>query len=149
MEDTRSTYNVYPFKEGYEAAKNIPIGTCATLVEGEGGSNFIVIGHKMLYFGNKMKRSLLNQNQIRDFINHWDGGVQDNYTWSGEPFGLTTKDAFIPFEMDRSAVLFPPRVPSQYKMENLLHVVLTLNGTWDPHRLPLWIARIRHTGMQT
>ena len=78
VEDTGSTCDMYPFKEGYKAAKDVPIGTCATLVEGEGGGNIIVLGHKMLYFGNMMKCSLLNQKQICDFIHHWNGRVHND-----------------------------------------------------------------------
>ena len=80
IEDTGITCDVYPFKDGYAAVRDVPIGTCATLVEGDEGSDFILIGHEMLYFGQELQRSLLNQNQIRAHIRHDHGLVQDDYT---------------------------------------------------------------------
>ena len=62
VEFTGYTCDVYPYKGGYEAAKNIPVATCAMVVEGEDGSDFLLIGHEMLYFGRDMDRSLINQN---------------------------------------------------------------------------------------
>ena len=55
IEDTGFTCDVYPFKEGYDAVRDVPIATCATLVEGDNGADFIVVGHEMLYFGSEMK----------------------------------------------------------------------------------------------
>ena len=55
IEDTGFTCDVYPFKEGYDAVCDVPIATCATLVEGDNGADFIVVGHEMLYFGSEMK----------------------------------------------------------------------------------------------
>ena len=72
----------------------------------KGGSDFIVVGHEMLYFGPEMNRSLLNQNQIRNYIRHERGRLQDDYTRDDEPFGITTADAFIPFDLDGAFVTF-------------------------------------------
>jgi hypothetical protein len=140
IEDTGFVCDVYPFKEGYEAIKNVPIATCATLVEGETGTDFILIGHEMLYFGPDMSRSLLNQNQIRDHIRHDDGRVQDDYTRIDEEFGIRTRDIFIPFQMRGAAVFFESRTPSPSELENLPHVVITSPDKWDPIRRPLRVA---------
>ncbi len=113
IEDTGNMCDVYPFKEGYEAVKDVPVATCATLVEGENGADFILIGHDMLYCGQEMKRSLLNHNQIRDHIRHQQRRVQDNYTRRDEEFGIDTGEIFIPFDLDGSAVFFESRVPTQ------------------------------------
>lgn len=59
VETTGDVSEVNPFKDGYEATKNIPIATCAMLISTEYGSDIILIGHKILYFGNQMQRSLL------------------------------------------------------------------------------------------
>ena len=56
---TGYTCDVYPYKGGYEAAKNIPVATCAMVVEGEDGSDFLLIGHEMLYFGRDMSGDTL------------------------------------------------------------------------------------------
>lgn len=137
IENTGFTCDVFPFKEDYGAVKDVPIATCATLVEGENNSDFILIGHEMLYFGTELQRSLLNQNQIRAYIRHSRGHVQDDYTRLDEPFGITTSEMFIPFCMDGSAVYFESRVPSQHEFETLPHIVLTSKERWDPRARPL------------
>ena len=118
VEPTGHTCDVYAYNERYDAIKDVPIATCATVVPGDNGLDFLLIGHEMLYFGTDMKRSLLNQNQIRHHI-HQDGGViQDDFTRGGD-FGIRTGEAYVPFYMDGSAVSFDSRVPSDLEMETL------------------------------
>lgn len=140
IEDTGFVCDVYPFKDGYEAVKDVPIATCATLVEGENGTDFILIGHEMLYFGHQMDRSLLNQNQIRHHIRHHNGRVQDDYTRTNEEFGIRTSDMFIPFQMRGAAVYFESRTPTPSELENLPHIVITSRDKWDPQQRPLRLA---------
>ena len=137
LEDTGFVCDVYPFKEGYEAIRDVSIATCATLVEGDSGADFILIGHEMLYFGRSMDRSLLNQNQIRDHIRHCDGHLQDDYTRTDEEFGIRTPDMFIPFDMDGIVIYFESRVPSKDELETLPHIVITAKDRWQPHVHPL------------
>ena len=59
------------------------------------GWTYLLIGHEMLYFGNKLNHSLLNQDQIRDHIRHFGGYVQDDFTREDHVFGIKTRDAFI------------------------------------------------------
>ena len=140
IEYTGVTCDVHPFKEGYEAVRDVPIGTCATLVEGETGSDFILIGHEMLYFGPELQRSLLNQNQIRAHIHHEGGIVQDDYTRTDQEFGIHMREMFIPFAMEGAAVYFESRVPTNVEIETLPHIVLTSKDQWDPHTRPLRAA---------
>ena len=132
VEFTGYTCDVYPYKGGYEAAKNIPVATCATVVEGEDGSDFLLIGHEMLYFGRDIDRSLINQNQVRHHIHHRSGTVQDDYTRSDVPFGINTGDAFIPFYTAGCAVTFDSRAPTPGELDALPQIVITSKETWDP-----------------
>ena len=75
LEDMGQRSNVYSFKKGYKAEKDVPIATCTTLIQGEDGTNFIAIGHEMLYFGQGMSHLLLNQNLIQAHIQHRWGHV--------------------------------------------------------------------------
>ena len=113
VEFTGYTCDVYPYKGGYETAKNIPVATCATVVEGEDGSDFLLIGHEMLYFGRDMDRSLINQNQVRHHIHHQSSTVQDDYTRSDVPFGINTGDAFILSTLLVAQLLSIPKHPHQ------------------------------------
>ena len=63
VDKTGYTCDVFPFKEGMAPVKDIPVATCATLVYTSTNLPIIVIGHEMLYFGDEMERTLLNQNQ--------------------------------------------------------------------------------------
>ena len=125
LESTGHSCDVYPFNEQYEATKYVPIATCATLIQGEDGNDFVLVGHEMIFFGSAMSRSLLNQNQIRDHIRFHKGRVQDDFTRDGEEFGITVGNTFIPFYMDGSAVCFDSRVPSSEEIESLPHVFIT------------------------
>ena len=132
LEFTGDTCDVYPYKDGYKATENVPVATCATVVQGEDGMDILIIGHEMLYFGTELDRSLINQNQIRDFIRHAGGTVQDDFTNHDTEFGIDTGEAFIPFYMDGSSVSFDSRFPSARELETLPHVVITSKEKWDP-----------------
>ena len=140
LEWTGHSCDVYPFNEQYEATKDVPIATCATLIQGEGGNDFILVGHEMLFFGSAMSRLLLNQNQIRDHIWFHKGRVQDDFTCDDEDFGITVGNSFIPFYMDGSAVCFDSRVPSSEEIESLPHVIITSSKPWDPKNKPLRVS---------
>ena len=114
VEPTGHTCDVYAYNERYDAIKDVPIATCATVVPGDNGLDFLLIGHEMLYFGTDMKRSLLNQNQIRHHI-HQDGGViQDDFTRGATlgsgPVRLTCHSIW----MDRPFLL-TPGLPATWK----------------------------------
>jgi hypothetical protein len=145
IEYTGHTCDVYPFKEDVGVVKDVPVATCATLMEGEDGNDFIIIAHEMLVFGRQMDRSLLNQNQIRPYIRHRGGRVQDDYTRVDEEFGINTGDAFIPFLMRGATVYFESRSPTRDEIESLPHVVITSKQPWDPDAKPLRVSNARTT----
>ena len=132
--------DVYPFNEEYEATKDVPIATCATLIQGEGSNDSIFVGHEMLFFGSAISRSLLNQNQIRDHIWFHKGRVQDDFTRDDEELGITVGNTFIPFYMDGSAVCYDSQVPSSEEIESLPHVFITSSKPWDPKNKPLRVS---------
>ena len=103
-------------------------------MEGEDGSDFLLIGHEMLYFGRDMDRSLINQNQVRHHIRHRSGSVQDDYTQSDVPFGINTGDAFIPFYTAGCAVTFDSQTPTSAELGALPQIVITSKEVWDPKR---------------
>ena len=53
--------DVYAYSDRYDAIKGIPIATCATVVSGENGLDFLLISHEMLFSGEDMECTLLNQ----------------------------------------------------------------------------------------
>jgi hypothetical protein len=70
--------------DGASTMAEVPVGTCATIVRDEyTGLEYALIGHEMLWFGQKLDRSLLNQNQIR-YMGHT---VKDDPTQDADGFG--------------------------------------------------------------
>ena len=56
--------NVTPFSEHYSAVPDVPIATVVTVWEDpRNGEIWILVVHDALYFGNKLKESLLCPNQ--------------------------------------------------------------------------------------
>ena len=143
LTDSGFTCDVYAYNDNSAATKNIPIGTCATVITTDDGYDVLLIAHEMLYFGNQLSRSLINPNQLR--FN--DVTVQDDYTRYEEPFGITTfEHLFIPFIMDGTTVYFESRVPTSDEIDSLAHVELTRDDPWDPKRVQLRISSVQFAG---
>ena len=109
---------------------------CATAYTDENtGITYILIVNEGLWFGERMKHSLINPNQCRKFgidlcddpyDPHRSLRLLDNDT------GIT-----IPFVTKGSTVLFCTHAPSQTELDTCLHVVLTNDAPWDPQNLEL------------
>ena len=104
IELTGQVCNVTGFMDSGQTVKDIPVATCATIVvDKDTGQKFMLIAHEMLYFGNLMKRSLLNPNQLRY------AGVQvrdDPTREQEEGFGLSIGDVQVPFLMEGTVTYF-------------------------------------------
>jgi hypothetical protein len=58
--------NVLPFSDDYAAVQDVPIDSIATVWENpKNGELWILVFHKALYFGNRLKESLICPNQMR------------------------------------------------------------------------------------
>ena len=62
---TNRTADVYPYDDSYSPAYNIPIVTGATAFDHEDGQTYILVFHESLYYGTRLKHSLINPNQVR------------------------------------------------------------------------------------
>ena len=91
IKDTSQQCNIYLSKTRYIVDSNVSFATYTTLVEYVNRNDFMVIEHKMLYFGQEMKHSLLNQNQIRDNIKNERGQVHDDFTKHDKGFRIWTR----------------------------------------------------------
>ena len=114
------------------AMRNVPVATCCTVVrEPATGVDYLIIGYKMLWFGDQLSKSLLNQNQIR-YAGHT---VRDDPTRiQEEGFGITLIDGdiHIPFAMKGTSVYFESRTPTAHEIEALPVQTLTRDQPWDP-----------------
>ena len=90
---TNRTVDVYPYDEAYEPITNVPIVTGATVFHHPSGQSYILVVNEALFYGTKLKHTLLNPNQIRHnghgfWDNPYDLGIYCtlNYTMKEYPF---------------------------------------------------------------
>ena len=124
---TGETCDVTPYLDEYEPAKDIPICTGATAYwDIETGGTTILIIHQALWFGDKLKHSLINPNQIR----------ANGFGLSNDPFDVTQDfgielegDKLLPFVVDRTIVNFETYAPTNDKLMAYRQVELTSEAT--------------------
>ena len=71
---TQRTADVYPYDATYAPMSNVPIVTGATAwTDPMDNKTYILVFNESLYYGTKLKHSLINPNQIRhNGIDFWD-----------------------------------------------------------------------------
>jgi len=63
---TGETVNVHPYNDEYEPVEDVPIASVETAYTcPDTGETIILVGHQHLYFGDRLKHSLWNPNQLR------------------------------------------------------------------------------------
>ena len=61
---TNCTSDVYPYSDSYAPIENVPIVSSTKAVDHPNGSTYILVFHEALYYGKKMRHSLINPNQV-------------------------------------------------------------------------------------
>ena len=122
------------------AMDEIPIVNAVTVLENHwtGQSNLLVV-NQGLFFGDKIKTSLLNPQQLRS------NGVivQDNPFESTETLGITVfnpetrENMFLPMQMRGSFAGFVTRCPTKDEIETYsVKLELTADSDWNPNKIP-------------
>ena len=76
---TNRSADVYPYSDAYAPMENIPIVTAATAFDHPDGNTYILVFHESLYYGTKMKRGLINPNQIHHCgLDFFDNPMRDD-----------------------------------------------------------------------
>jgi hypothetical protein len=84
-----TTCEVIPFLSEYQLTKGIPIVSAATAWTNEQtGETVILYFHQVLWYGKRMKQSLLNPNQLR----HYGRSICDDITDKNRSFGIEIDD---------------------------------------------------------
>ena len=135
LEFTGQICEVAPFLDTYDPVQEIPIARCCTVWTSEDdGTEYLLVGDEMLWFGTKLKHSLINPNQIRAY------GIQvdDNpYKQEDGEFGIRTDQQFIPFETSGTIIQFgPTRVPTDWEKKHLPVVIIT-GDEWNPTEMEM------------
>jgi hypothetical protein len=129
---------VTPFLESYEPIKEVMVARCGTVwTSPDTGREYLLVGDQMLWFGNQMKHSLINPNQIREY-----GLPVYDDPFSKSLFGIDGNETFIPFNTTGTIVHFDTRVPTDWETRNLPIVMLT-GEEWDPVNVGLGNGRSR------
>ncbi len=105
---------VQGFYDDFRPVPDVPIATVATTWSDPlTGKGYILIMHKVLYFGNKMDHSLINSNQLR----HYGVVVHDN-PYETDPtrtMGIEIDDNnLITFSLQGSTVFFNRQADRAY-----------------------------------
>jgi len=119
--------NVAPFLSNLPSQEGIPICSGATAFENANGCTYILIVNEALWFGDQMKNSLINPNQVRAF----GVSLYDNPTDQNCHLGMTVQDQLIPFVMAGSTCHFTTRTLMNWEMENCLQLEITSDAE-DP-----------------
>lgn len=131
--------NVSPFLETYQVLTDIPIASVATVWEcPKTLKSFLLILHEALYFGKRLKMSLLCPNQL------WDHGLQVNDT----PTQFDRKSSHsiriaggieMPLELDGVISFLMTRRLTVEEVRDynggsgLRSIVMTSDQVWDPY----------------
>lgn len=138
LELTGEKVNVHPFSDSYAALQDVPIASVVTVWENpKNGELWMLVIHEALYFGSKLKDSLLCPNQLRA------AGVQVHEAPTqfdpSSSHSIVVKDTLeIPLEMHGVISFLNTRLPTDEEIENyraglLQSVELTTDTPWEPY----------------
>jgi hypothetical protein len=129
LEFTGEQCDVTPYTTDYQPIINVAVVNAATAFTNElTGETVILHFNQVLWYGKRMNMSLINPNQLR----HFGITVSDDPTDSTRPFGISTEEIFIPFQMDGTTVYFETRVPTAWELENCKTIQVTDSTVWNP-----------------
>ena len=129
LEFTGEQCDVTPYTTDYQPIINVSVVNAATAFTDEStGETVILHFNQVLWYGKRMKMSLINPNQLR----HFGITVSDDPTDSTRPFGISSDEMFIPFQMDGTTVFFDTRVPTAWELENCKSIQVTDGTVWNP-----------------
>eukprot|EP00536_Pseudo-nitzschia_multiseries_P010265 jgi/Psemu1/25446/gm1.25446_g len=147
----RTHVDVAPFSEEYKPIKKIPIGSCATAwTSPTSGQVYIIVFHQALYFGNKLKNSLICSNQVRDCKfnsveetpRQFDPSSKHRITRQTPMEDDDPKKVFIKLNMRNVISYFPTRKPTKLELDECKHLIATNDTPWHPHSLKFRIAEL-------
>jgi hypothetical protein len=126
--------NVFPFANEYTPIQDIPKATVATIWENpKNGELWMLVFHEALYFGSKLKESLLCPNQMRDAgIKIKDVPMQ--FDTSSSLHSIRVNDVLeIPLEMHGVILHIRTQLPTDEELKNYRQGLLqSVKLTADP-----------------
>jgi hypothetical protein len=130
---TNRTADVYPYNDAYEPIENVPIVSGATAYDHKDGSTSILIFNEALYYGDQMKHSLINPNQVRfNGLDFWDNPLRDD-----ELFMEITEELRVPLRFKGTKCVFKSRVPTKEELDTCPHFEITSPHPWEPNEVDM------------
>ena len=97
LEFTGEQCDVTPYTNEYQPITNVPVVNAVTAFTDESSGETVILHfNQVLWYGKRMKMSLINPNQLR----HHGMTVSDDPTAGTRPFGISGDGLFVPFQMD-------------------------------------------------
>jgi len=134
---TGEKVNVHPYNDEYEPVEDVPIAMVETTYTcPDTGETIILVGHQHLYFGDRLKHSLWNPNQLR----HGGTKVFD----CPKQFDIDSPFS-VHFENDVGDILDAPlklngvmpyldvHYPTDEELDGCRRFKYTSDETWDPY----------------
>ena len=113
--------------------ENVPIVTAATAFDHLDGNTYILIFHESLYYGTKMKHSLINLNQIRHCgLDFFDNPMRDD-----ELYMVIDDELHVPLRFKGMKCIFDSRVPMVQELSSCEQFNVTSNEEWNPESVDL------------
>jgi hypothetical protein len=136
LEYTGRICEVHPYHPKYKPTQNVPVVKGVTAYDDKiTGKTFIICINQGLYFGNEMKHSLLNQNQIRSngvVVNDCPFHLSPNKT-SSHSLYFPDDDVRIQLELHGCMSHFVTRYPTEAEIKSCQWLELTSDEEWDPY----------------
>ncbi|KAI2501496.1 hypothetical protein MHU86_12941 [Fragilaria crotonensis] len=119
----------------FKALEDIPIATVATAYDCPlTGKTYVLVINEALYFGDKMKHSLLCPNQLRANGLKVDDCPRQYDSDSTHSIHVPESDLSIPLALRGVISGFVTRVPTNAELADLTrHVEMTSEEEWDPY----------------
>ena len=119
---------VSPYSSQYEAVRNLPVVTGATVwTNAADGTAYLQIFHESLWMGDKLDHTLVNPNQLRAY----GVSVQDN-PFVAKPLSITTNDTSVKLYSEGTINCGDTRTPAESELSQLPWLILTSPHDWDP-----------------
>jgi hypothetical protein len=103
LEFTGEQCDVTPYTSDYQPITNVSVVNAVTAFTDEStGETVILHFNQVLWYGKRMRMSLINPNQLR----HYGITLSDDPTDATRPFGISSAELCVPFKMDGTTVYF-------------------------------------------
>ena len=120
--------DVYPYNDAYYPIKNVPIVSGATVYDHTTGGTYILVFHKLLYYGMKMQHSLINSN----IVCFHGLKVFNNPVRNEELYIEVDDETLITLQSKGATCVFKSRVSTHRELDSCTHYGIENDPDWNP-----------------